>query len=167
MAGQDISFESMARHQRAAAEIVQRDPNVQNIGAFVPEGNQGFLFANLKPRSERKLNVDQIMEELRPKLASVPGLMTFLQNPPPITISGQFTTSVYQMTLQSANLQEIYTWTPRLVDKMRQLPGFLDVNSDLQIRSPQVMLDIDRDRALDIDVRTAADLLDMYLEPES
>jgi len=152
MAGQDISFESMARHQRAAAEIVQRDPNVQNIGAFVPEGNQGFLFANLKPRSERKLSVDQIMEELRPKLASVPGLMTFLQNPPPITISGQFTTSVYQMTLQSANLQEIYTWTPRLVDKMRQVPGFLDVNSDLQIRSPQVMLDIDRDRALALGV---------------
>ena len=65
--------------------------------------------------------------------------MTFLQNPPPITISGQFTTSVYQMTLQSANLKEIYDWTPKLVDKMRQLPGFLDVNTDLQIASPQVI----------------------------
>jgi HAE1 family hydrophobic/amphiphilic exporter-1 len=147
MAGQDISFESMAKHQRALAGIVMSDPNVANTGAFLPEGNQGFLFADLKPRSERKLNIDQIMEELRPRLATVPGVMTFLQNPPPITISGQFTTSVYQMNLQSVNLDEIYTWTPRLVDKMRQLPGFLDVNSDLQIRSPQVMLDIDRDRA--------------------
>jgi HAE1 family hydrophobic/amphiphilic exporter-1 len=147
IAGQDISFESMAKHQRALAGIVMSDPNVSNTGAFLPEGNQGFLFADLKPRAERKLNIDQIMEELRPKLATVPGVMTFLQNPPPITISGQFTTSVYQMNLQSVNLNEIYTWTPRLVDKMRQLPGFLDVNSDLQIRSPQVMLDIDRDRA--------------------
>ncbi|MBI3666723.1 MAG: efflux RND transporter permease subunit, partial [Acidobacteria bacterium] len=101
----------------------------------------------MKPRSERKLTVDQIMEELRPKMWAVPGIMSFLQNPPPITISGQFTTSVYQMTLQSTNLQEIYAWVPRLLDKMRGLPGFLDVNSDLQIRSPQVMVDIDRDRA--------------------
>jgi HAE1 family hydrophobic/amphiphilic exporter-1 len=147
MAGQDISFESMAKHQRALAGIVMSDPNVSNTGAFLPEGNQGFLFADLKPRTERKLNIDQIMEELRPRLATVPGVMVFLQNPPPITISGQFTTSVYQMNLQSVNLKEIYDWTPRLVDKMRQLPGFLDVNSDLQIRSPQVMLDIDRDRA--------------------
>src|SRR5260370_13907776 len=152
MAGQDISFESMAKHHRALADIVRRDPNVANAGAFLPEGNQGFLFLDLKPRSERKLTVDQTMEELRPQLATVPGMMTFLQNPPPITISGQFTTSVYQMTLQSVNLDEIYTWTPKLVDKMRQLPGFLDVNSDLQIKSPQVMVDIDRDRALALGV---------------
>jgi len=92
------------------------------------------------------------MEELRPKLATVPGVMTFRQNPPPITISGQFSTSLYQMTLQSANLDEVYTWTPRLVDKMRQLPGFLDVNPDLQIKSPQLKVDIDRDRALTLGV---------------
>ncbi len=152
MAGQDISFESMAKHQHALAGIFGRDPNVANTGAFLPEGNQGFLFGALKARSERKLNIDQIMEELRPQLATVPGVMTFLQNPPPITISGQFTTSVYQMNLQSVNLNEIYAWTPRLVDKMRQLPGFLDVNSDLQISSPQLMVDIDRDRALALGV---------------
>ena len=148
MAGQDISFESMAKHHKAIADIVQKDPNVTNTGAFLPPGNQGFVFLNLKPRAERQINVDQIMEELRPKLAQVPGIFTFLQNPPPITISGQFSTSVYQMTLQSANLQEIYTWVPQVLAKMRALPGFLDVNSDLQIASPQVMVDIDRDRAV-------------------
>jgi len=147
MAGQDISFESMAKHQKAIADIVQKDPNVRNTGAFLPPGNQGFVFLNLKSRTERQLNVDQIMEELRPKLAQVPGVFTFLQNPPPITISGQFSTSVYQMTMQSVNLQEIYTWVPQVLAKMRALPGFLDVNSDLQIASPQVMVDIDRDRA--------------------
>jgi len=152
MAGQDISFESMAKHQRAVAGIVQQDPNVEEVGAFLPEGNQGFIFLKLKPRSERELNVDEIMEELRPKIAAVPGILTFLQNPPPITISGQFSTSVYQMTLQSANLQEIYAWVPRMTEKMRALPGFLDVNSDLQIASPQVMVDIDRDHALALGV---------------
>ncbi|HTM48770.1 MAG TPA: efflux RND transporter permease subunit [Bryobacteraceae bacterium] len=152
MAGQDISFESMARHHRALVEIVQRDPNVRNTGGFLSEGNRAFLFATLKPRAERALSVDQTIAELRPKLAAVPGIMAFLQNPPPITISGQVSTSVYQMTLQSANLAEIYEWTPRLVAKMRQLPGFLDVNSDLQIASPQLMVNIDRDRALALGV---------------
>jgi HAE1 family hydrophobic/amphiphilic exporter-1 len=152
MAGQDISFESMAKHHRAIADILQHEPNVRETGAFLPEGNQGFVFVTLKRRAERELSVDQIMEKLRPQLASVPGILTFLQNPPPITISGQFTTSVYQMTLQSANLKEIYTWVPRLMEKMRALPGFLDVNTDLQVSSPQVMVDIDRDRALALGV---------------
>ena len=75
-----------------------------------------------------------------------------MRNPPPIQISGQRTTSEYQLTLQSVNLDEIYQWTPVLVDKMRQLPGFVDVNSDMQIASPQVTLDIDRDRALALGV---------------
>jgi HAE1 family hydrophobic/amphiphilic exporter-1 len=123
MAGQDISFESMAKHQHAIADIVRQDPNVRDVGAFVPEGNRGFIFVTLKPRPERKISVEQFIEELRPKLWSVPGIMTFLQNPPPITISGQQTTSVYQLTLQSTNLKEIYTWVPRLMDRMRTLPG--------------------------------------------
>src|SRR5690606_32241067 len=77
-------------------------------------------------------------------------LMTFMRNPPPIQISGQRTTSEYQLTLQSGNLDEIYEWTPFLVDKLRQAPGFTDVSSDMQIASPEVTLDIDRDRALSL-----------------
>ena len=148
MAGQDISFESMAKHLRAVSQIVQNDPNVISTGTFLMGGNQGGFFAQMKPRDQRRLNVDQIIGELRPKIATVPGIMMFLQNPPPITVSGQFTTSVYQMTMQSANLEEIYKWVDPVVNKMRTLPGFLDVNSDLQIASPQVMVDIDRDRAV-------------------
>ena len=152
MANQDISFDSMARHQRAIADIVQADPNVKSTGAFVPQGNQGFFFSHLKPRSERKLSVDQVIAELRPKLARVPGMVAFVQNPPPITINGQRTTSVYQLTLQSSNLKEVYHWTPILLDKIRSLPGFIDVNTDLQISSPQLMVDIDRNRALALGV---------------
>jgi HAE1 family hydrophobic/amphiphilic exporter-1 len=78
--------------------------------------------------------------------------MAFLQNPPPITINGQFTTSLYQMTVQSVDLSQIHEWVPTLTGKIRSLPGFLDVNSDLQIASPQLKVDIDRERSLALGV---------------
>ncbi|HLY19219.1 MAG TPA: efflux RND transporter permease subunit [Bryobacteraceae bacterium] len=148
LSGQDISFESMAKHLRAVADVVHNDPDVENTGAFMMGGNQVGMFATLKPRAERKATADQIIDRVRPQTAAVPGIMVFLQNPPPITVSGQFSTSAYQMTMQSTNLKEIYTWVEPVVAKMRALPGFVDVNSDLQIASPQVTVDIDRDRAV-------------------
>src|ERR1019366_2130012 len=75
-----------------------------------------------------------------------------MQNPPPITVSGQNSSAAYQLTLQSVNLKEIYQWAPLLTNKMRTLPGFVDVNSDMQIASPQVMVDIDRDRAVSLGI---------------
>jgi hydrophobic/amphiphilic exporter-1 (mainly G- bacteria), HAE1 family len=152
MAGQDIAFESMAKHQLAAASVIAQDPNIESTGSFIMQGNQGFLFSRTKPRSDRKLSVDQIIDELRPKLAAVPGIMTFLQNLPPITVTGQYSTSAYQLILQSSNLNEIYRWVEPLAQKMRTLPGFVDVNTNLQISSPQVMVDIERDRALALGV---------------
>jgi HAE1 family hydrophobic/amphiphilic exporter-1 len=148
LSGQDISFESMAKHLRAVANIVQHDPDVENTGAFMMGGNQVGMFATLRPRAQRKFTADQIIARVRPEVAAVPGIMVFLQNPPPITVSGQFSTSAYQMTMQGTDLKEIYAWVDPVVDKMRALPGFLDVNSDLQIASPQVTVDIDRDRAV-------------------
>jgi HAE1 family hydrophobic/amphiphilic exporter-1 len=153
---QDISFDSMAQHLRAVSAVLQADPNVLNVGAFGGQGNQSFVFANMKPRDQRKLSVDQFIESLRPQLMSVPGVFTFMQNPPPITVSGQFSTSVYQLTLQSSKLEDIYTWGPQLMAKMQKLPGFVDVNdNDLQVASPQVMVDIDRDRAESLGITPA------------
>jgi HAE1 family hydrophobic/amphiphilic exporter-1 len=152
MAGQDISFDAMAQKTKAVAAIAAHDPAVESVGAFVAGGNQGFFFTILKPRGERKLSVDQFIAATRPRLFMVPGILAFMQNPPPITVSGQYSTSVYNLTLQSANLKEMYSWTPRLMDKMRTLPGFTDVNSDMQVSAPQVMVDIDRDRALALGV---------------
>jgi HAE1 family hydrophobic/amphiphilic exporter-1 len=152
LASQDISYESMAKHVRAVADVLEKDPNLQSTGAFAGDSNQGFIFGELKPRNQRALGVDQVLMELRPKLASVPGALAFLQNPPPITINGQDSNSQYQMTLQSANLQEIYTWVPKLLAQMRGLDGFLDVTSNLQIQSPQVNVNIDRDRGLALGV---------------
>jgi hydrophobic/amphiphilic exporter-1 (mainly G- bacteria), HAE1 family len=147
MAPQDASFQWVSEHNQAAGEIVRAHPEIQNVGVFVVGGTQNFIFGRMKPREQRQHSVDQIIEQLRPQVAKVPGLFVFMQNPPPITVSGQFAQSVYQLTLQSANLEELYQWAPKLTGAMRGLPGFVDVNSDLQIASPQVMVDIDRDRA--------------------
>ena len=152
MGPQDISFENMSKHHRAVADVVRAHPEVDTVGAFIMGGNQVFFFARMKPHEQRKHSVDEIIADLRPKVAEVPSLMTFMRNPPPIQLSGQRTASEYQLTLQSVNLDEIYQWTPVLVDKMRTLPGFVDVNSDMQIASPEVTLDIDRDRALALGV---------------
>ena len=152
MGPQDISFDSMVSHQKAVASIVRADPDIEAVINVVPPGNQGFLITRLKPREQRARSVDQVMTELRPKIAAVPGIFAFLQNPPPITVTGQYSTSAYQLTVQSVNLQEIYRWAPLIMQKMRELPDFLDVNTDMQIASPEVKLDIDRDRALAVGV---------------
>jgi len=152
-AAQGISFESMKEHQLAVMEIVRQDPNVDSFvstaGAGGPSltGNLGRIFVTLKPRSERKLNADEVIQELRPKLAKVPGIQAFLQNPPPIRIGGQLTKGQYQFTLQSPEIKELYEYAPKLEAKMRELPGLQDVNSDLQIKNPQVNVEIDRDKA--------------------
>jgi HAE1 family hydrophobic/amphiphilic exporter-1 len=152
-AAQGISFESMAAHQRAVAHIVMADPNVENffsgIGGAGPGGlpNSGIMFTRLRPRAKRALSVDQVMNRLRPKVARVPGVRTFMQNPPPIRIGAQYTRSTYQMTLQSPNTAELYRYAPVLETRMRALAGIRDVTSDLQILNPQVNVAIDRDKA--------------------
>jgi len=147
---QDASFEYMANHTKAIQDLIHADPAVQDTIAFAPfltGGNSGGVFAHMKPRNQRALSVDQIIDELRPKFAGVPGVMTFMQNPPPITVSGQFGTSAYSLVLQSTDLDELYSWAPKLLGAVRKLPGFVDVSSDQQISAPQVMVDIERDRA--------------------
>jgi HAE1 family hydrophobic/amphiphilic exporter-1 len=151
-AAQDVSFESMMRHQRAVAEIVRQDPHVEQFMSFIGASgsstvlNNGRIFMRLKPRAERP-SAEKVIEELRPKLASVPGIRVYPQILPTIRIGGQLTKAQYQYTLQDADLQELYHWAPVLFDRLRQLPTLQDVNTDLQITSPQIVVDIDRDRA--------------------
>jgi hydrophobic/amphiphilic exporter-1 (mainly G- bacteria), HAE1 family len=152
-AAQGISFDAMKEHQQALAAIVQRDPNVMNfmssMGAGGPGGvsNNGRMFIRLKPRESRKLSADEVIQSLRPKLAVVPGIRAFLQNPPPIRIGGQVTKNQYQYTLQGTDLQELYRTVPQLEGHLRTLSGLQDVTSELQIASPQLMVNIDRDKA--------------------
>ncbi len=149
---QDASFESMIAHQRAVADIIAKDPNVRSFMSVVgaggsrPTSNTGFLNMILKPRDERTLSADEIIQQLRPKLAAVPGIKVYMRNPPVINIGGQVTSAQYQYTLQSTDLPELYQWTETLLGKIRQLRGFIDVTSNLNSLSPVIALDIDRDK---------------------
>ncbi len=149
---QDTSFAAMVRHQRQVAEILAKDPNVaafmSSVGAGGPRptANTGTMFIRLKPAGERRLDPDQIIQELRPKLSVVPGIKVYLQNPPPIRIGGQITSAQYQYTLQDTDLPELYRWTDILMKRIRQMPGFVDVNSNLNNHSPVLDLQVDRDK---------------------
>jgi len=157
-AAQDVSFDGMVKHQRQVAEIISKDPNVESfmssVGAGGPNstGNAGRVYMRLKPRSQRKLSADEVIQELRPKLAAIPGINVYLQNPPTIRLGGSLSKSLYQFTLQDADIKELYEWAPKMESRLKQLPGLQDVTSDLQIASPQVVVDIDRDKALALDV---------------
>lgn len=157
-AQQGISFDSMVKHQRELAEIVSKDPNVDSfmssIGAsgMSVASNSGRMFIRLKPRSERRLSADEIIQELRQKVSHVTGIQMFMQNLPPIRIGGRLTKSQYQFTLQSPDTDELYQYASEFESKMRSLPQLQDVTSDLQIKNPQVNVEIDRDKASSLGV---------------
>ncbi|HWR58666.1 MAG TPA: multidrug efflux RND transporter permease subunit [Thermodesulfovibrionales bacterium] len=152
-AAQGISFEDMSKHQQQLAAIVARNPNVDSfmsaIGAsgISVANNTGRMFMRLKPRSERSKSADEIIQELRPKVSTVPGIRMFMQNLPAIRIGGQLTKSQYQFTLQSPDPNELYRKATELEGKLRVLPELQDVTSDMQIMNPQVNVKIDRDKA--------------------
>ena len=155
-ASQDISFDAMVRQQAQAAAVVAADPNVEAFMSFMGSGggggpqqavNQGRMFMRLKPRGERKLTPEQIIEELRPKLDAVPGIKTYLSNQPLVRIGGYQSRGLYQFTLQSPDLKALYSSAAEFEKQMRTVPGLSDVNSDLQISSPMLNVEIDRDRA--------------------
>jgi HAE1 family hydrophobic/amphiphilic exporter-1 len=149
---QDVSFAAMVEHQRALAEIVAQEPEISSFmsavgaGGVRPTANTGTLFMILKARDERHSSPDEIIQRLRPKLAEVPGIKVYLQNPPVIRIGGQLTAAQYQYTLQDTDLEQLYQWTATLTDGVRRLPGFVDVSNNLNQLSPVISLDIDRDK---------------------
>jgi hydrophobic/amphiphilic exporter-1 (mainly G- bacteria), HAE1 family len=148
---QDISFEAMSDLQLQVAKIISADPNVEAamsfIGAtgFSPSLNVGRITITLKPFKERK-PADQVVRELRPRLANVLGAKVFIQNVPAIRI-GSLTKSPYQYVMRSATADELYDWAPRIEQKLRTLPGLIDVTSDLQITRPEVTVQIEREKA--------------------
>ena len=148
----DASFESMREHQLKAAAIVGESPHVaaymSSIGAGGPNvvPNTGRIFIRLKPRAERP-SAEAVIAELRPKLAKIPGFNVYLQPLQTIRLGGTLSKALYQVTLQSTDLKELYTWAPKLTDRMRTIPGLLDVNMDLQLKNPQALVTIHRDKA--------------------
>ncbi len=158
---QDISFEEMVRHQQTAAAIVARQPYVMAMmsslgssGAVSATSNQGRIFMRLKPRDQRP-PINDILSDLRQQLAGIPGLRAYPQIPPSIRIGGQLTKALYQFTLFGNDLKELYGVADSLEKKFRTLPQLVDVNSDLQITSPQLRVDIARDKAATLGVTPA------------
>ena len=152
-APQGISFDAMARLTGQVREVLAANPDTDGFTANIGGGggitslNSGNLFIRLKPRDQRRRSPEQIIEQLRPRLNAIPGIKTYLSNPPLIRIGGMMTRSTYQYTLQSPDIRELFRAAPLLESRMRAVPGLQDVTSDLQNSNPQVFVDIDRDRA--------------------
>ena len=163
MAAQDISFQSMSDKMTRYVDIVMKDPAVDSVVGFAGGNtalNQGRFFMMLKPLERRStckpkhfwqscpnVSADDVINRLRGKLAVVPGATLILQSAQDLTIGGRFGNAQYQYTLQSANLDDLNNWAPRLLTKLRTLPQLRDQNSDQQDKGLQAKLVIDRDTA--------------------
>src|SRR6202045_233172 len=163
MAAQDISFQSMSDKMTRYVDIVMKDPAVDSVVGFAGGNtalNQGRFFMMLKPLERRStckpkhfwqscpnVSADDVINRLRGKLAVVPGATLILQSAQDLTIGGRFGNAQYQYTLQSANLDDLNKWAPRLLTKLRTLPQLRDQNSDQQDKGLQAKLVIDRDTA--------------------
>src|SRR5437899_193223 len=150
---QGIALDDMIQHQNVIAEVIRKDPNVQafaspvGTGGRKPSGTNATIVIGLKPINQRRLSADEIAEELRPKLSHEPGLRVFIQNPPSISIGGFGGRALYNVTLQGMNTSDLYEAAPILERKMREMPILQDVNSNLQLNTPQMNVDIDRKQA--------------------
>ena len=144
-AAEGISFKAMAEHQQQVAEVIAKDPNVESFmstaGRIGPT-RRGRTPASCSCGSSRgrsaRCRRTRSSEELRPKLAKIPGIVCRPQNPPPIQTSGRLTQGQYQFTLQSGDAKQLYRFAPILEAKVRALPGFQDVTSDLRLKNPQI-----------------------------
>ena len=151
-ADQSISFQSMSVKLKQMIDIVRADPAVDTVVGFTGVGsgggfsqiNTGTVFVSLKPISQR-VTVDEVLARLRPKLAQVPGGRLYLAAVQDLRAGGRQSNAQYQYTLQSENVQDLYTWTPKLVDALEHNPVLTDVSSDQQQRGLETYLTIDRD----------------------
>ncbi|HUI06792.1 MAG TPA: efflux RND transporter permease subunit [Verrucomicrobiae bacterium] len=160
-AAQDISFTAMARLQQQVARIVLADPAIDTVGSFIGGGggstlNKGRMFITLKPRSARKVGVDEVTRRLHRKLADVAGITLYLQPVQDIRVGGRLSAALYQYSLQSADLDALNHWSSLLVNRLRTIRQLTDVNSDQQMRGLQSNVVIDRDSAARLGVSPEA-----------
>lgn len=147
---QDISYQAMQQDVKTFVDMIKQDPAVANVMAFTGGGgatNGGFVYIGLKPLEDRKISSSDVINRLRPKLTSVPGATVFLQAGQDLRIGGRQSNAQFQYTIQSDNLDDLVKWGPQLLQQMRKLPGFTDVNTDQQNSGLQASLIYDRDTA--------------------
>lgn len=143
---QGISWANLVEHMMHLGRIAQQDPNIDRF--MINASTSGIMMLILKPRAERTLSADQVIQELRPQLNAIPGIRAMLVNPLPITIGGRRSRSLYQLTLQGIETGPLYATARTLEREMLDLPGIVDVSSDLQMDNPELHVAIDRNRAL-------------------
>jgi HAE1 family hydrophobic/amphiphilic exporter-1 len=155
-AAQGTSYDKLVQYQGEVAEIIRQDPNVEGLvstvggsaAATLGGPNLGQIVVHLKPRGDRKELATDIIQKLRPQLAKVPGIEVYMQNPPTVRIGGQVSKSLYQYSMQSPDREELYTAARNLRKALAaEVQGIEDLTSDLEISSPQVNVEIDRDKA--------------------
>jgi HAE1 family hydrophobic/amphiphilic exporter-1 len=154
-AAQGTSFREMVELQLKVNEIVRQDPNVESfqssVGGFSMRGpsgmNQAVTYLQLIPRAKRKLTSAQVLEELRPKVSSIPGMRVYMNLPPTIRLGFSSSKSAYELTIQSPDTADLYREGEKLQQLIAKLPVVNDVTSDLQLKSPRVNVEIDRDKA--------------------
>ncbi len=150
LTSQDASFDKAQRKIEAVGKVIASDPDISGFGMFIGNGgtNQANLFVALKARDKgRKTNADQIIARLRPKLANIVGVQTFLQANQDINVGGRAGQAQYQYTLSDPDSDELNTWAPKLMAALRALPELKDVSSDQQTGGAAVNLTIDRNAA--------------------
>jgi multidrug efflux pump len=161
-APQSVSFDAMSERQRALADAILGDPDVESLTSFIgvdgtnPTLNSGRMLINLKPRDSRSLSASQIIRRLQRETASVPGISLYMQPAQDLTIDSTVSRTQYQFVLQSARPGDFDVWVPRLLDRLQRLPELVDVTSDLQAKGLSLFIRIDRDAAARFGITAAS-----------
>jgi multidrug efflux pump len=146
-ASQDASFQAMQSTTEQVIDVIKSDPATDAVMGFTGGGgatNTAFVYLALKPLEDRKISSSQVIARLRPKLLSVPGASVFLQAGQDLRIGGRQSNAEYQYTIQSENLDDLVKWGPILLERMKRLPGFTEVNSDQMNNGLRALLTYDR-----------------------
>lgn len=161
-AEQGTSYFKMAEYQKKVADILNRDPDIESFLYSVGGSSWGSSGANtsrmyvqLKPRRERDFSVNQIVERLRPQVSRFPGVKVLMMIPQAIRVGGHSSRTAYDFTLQGPETNELYKQAQRFEKVIARMPEVQDVNTDLQIRTPRIHVDIDRDKAAALQLNTA------------
>jgi len=167
-ASQDISFAAMSEHQQAVARVVLTDPAVESLSSYIGvDGdnvtlNSGRLLINLKPHAQRDVTASQVIERLRPQVAELSGISLYMQPVQDLSIEDRISRTQYQFSLESPDAKLLETWTPKLIEALRQRPELADVASDQQNQGLQLFLNVDRDAASRLGVQISSIMDALY-----
>ena len=161
-AAQTVSFNEMSNLQQKLAKLITQDPAVENLSSFIGiDGtnttlNSGRILINLKPLADRKISATDVIRRIQPKLAEVPGITLFMQPVQDLTVEDRVSRTQFQYTLEDPNADELNTYAPKMVERLKQLPQLTDVATDQQVQGLRSMLMFDRDTASRLGITPSA-----------